>query len=46
MTLTSIMVTKHSRGSWGNAKTFEFGHKKMGKETLGIIADGGFWKPE
>ena len=34
------------RGSWGNAKTFEFGHKKMGKETLGIISNGVFWKPE
>ena len=34
-----------SRGSWGNAKTFEFGHKKMGKETPGIISNGVFWKP-
>ena len=29
----------------GNAKTFEFGHKKMGKETPGIISNGVFWKP-
>ena len=34
-----------SRGSWGNAKTFEFEHKKDGKETPGIISDGVFLKP-
>ena len=33
------------RGSWGNAKTLEFRHKKMGEETPGIISNSVFWKP-
>ena len=43
--LKATPASGYSRGSWGNAKTFEFGHKKMGKETPGIISNGVFWKP-
>ena len=37
-----LLYMMGSRGSWGNAKTFEFGHKKMGKGTPGIIPVGVF----